>query len=121
SPAADVKPPRSGARHGRPLEIEETLGYVVTQAAAEGLAVPTVDTCYRRMRGLNRCMQRASGSPCWRCGAEGISQGMCSGSISYARGRDNSAVHRLTITDNWEAFRLTFTDNWRTLDDNSAI
>ena len=41
-----------------------------------GLAVPTVDTCYRLMRGLNRCMQRASGSPCWRCGAEGISQGM---------------------------------------------
>ena len=62
--------------HRRPLEIEETLGYVVTQAATMGLAVPTVDTCYRLMRGLNRCMQRASGSPCWRCGAEGISQGM---------------------------------------------
>src|SRR5215831_10752304 len=75
-PAADVKPPRSGARHGRPLEIEETFGYVVTQAATMGLAVPTVDTCYRLMRGLKRCMQRASGSPCWRCGTEGISQGM---------------------------------------------
>ena len=62
--------------HRRPLEIEETLGYVVTQAATMGLAVPTVDTCYRLMRGLNRCMQRARGSPCWRCGAEGISQGM---------------------------------------------
>ena len=62
--------------HRRPLEIEETLGYVVKQAATMGLAVPTVDTCYRLMRGLNRCMQRASGSPCWRCGAEGISQGM---------------------------------------------
>jgi 2-dehydropantoate 2-reductase len=47
--------------HGRPLEIEETLGYVVTQAATAGLAVPTVDTCYRLIRGLNRCMQRASG------------------------------------------------------------
>ena len=47
--------------HRRPLEIEETLGYVVTQAATMGLAVPTVDTCYRLMRGLNRCMQRASG------------------------------------------------------------
>ena len=47
--------------HGRPLEIEETVGYVVTQAATVGLAVPTVDTCYRLMRGLNRCMQRASG------------------------------------------------------------
>ena len=45
----------------------------------------------------------------------------CSGSISYARGRDNSAVHRLTITDNWQAFRRTCTDNRRTLDDNSAI
>jgi Ketopantoate reductase PanE/ApbA C terminal len=62
--------------HRRPLEIEETLGYVVTEAATMGLAVPTVDTCYRLMRGLNRCMQRARGSPCWRCGAEGISQGM---------------------------------------------
>ena len=61
--------------HRRPLEIEETLGYVVTQAATMGLATPTVDTCYRLMRGLNRCMRRASGSPCWRCGAEGISQG----------------------------------------------
>ena len=50
-----------------------------------------------------------------------ISPTTCSGSISYARGRDNSAVHRLTITDNWQAFRLTFTDNRRTLDDNSAI
>ena len=37
--------------HRRPLEIEETLGYVVTQAATMGLAVPTVDTCYRLMRG----------------------------------------------------------------------
>ena len=46
--------------HGRPLEIEETLGYVVTQAATVGLAVPTVDTCYRLIRGLNRCMQHAS-------------------------------------------------------------
>jgi 2-dehydropantoate 2-reductase len=46
--------------HGRPLEIEETLGYVVTQAATVGLAVPTVETCYYLIRGLNRCMRRVS-------------------------------------------------------------
>jgi len=45
----------------------------------------------------------------------------CSGLISYARGRDNSAVYWLTITDNWQAFRLTCTDNRRPLDDNSAL
>jgi 2-dehydropantoate 2-reductase len=47
--------------HGRPLEIEETLGYVVTQAITMGLAAPTVDTCYRLIRGLNRYTQRVSG------------------------------------------------------------
>ena len=46
---------------------------------------------------------------------------ICRGSISYARGRDNSAVHRRTCTANWQAFRRTCTANRRTLDDNSAI
>jgi 2-dehydropantoate 2-reductase len=46
---------------GRQLEIEETLEYVVTHATAAGLAVPTVDTCYRLIRGIDRCMLRASG------------------------------------------------------------
>jgi 2-dehydropantoate 2-reductase len=47
--------------HGRPLEIEETLGYVITNAAAAGLAVPTVDTCYRLIRGIDRCRKQADG------------------------------------------------------------
>jgi ketopantoate reductase len=46
---------------GRRLEVEETLGYVVVNAAAAGLAVPTVDTCYRLIRGINQSMQRVSG------------------------------------------------------------
>jgi 2-dehydropantoate 2-reductase len=46
---------------GRRLEVEETLGYVVANATTAGLAVPTVDTCYRLIRGINRCMQRVSG------------------------------------------------------------
>ena len=44
---------------GRRLEVEETLGYVVAHAATAGLAVPTVDTCYRLIRGINRYVQRA--------------------------------------------------------------
>ncbi|MBI2886794.1 MAG: 2-dehydropantoate 2-reductase [Chloroflexi bacterium] len=40
--------------HGRRLEVEETLGYVVAKAATAGLAVPTVDTCYRLILGINR-------------------------------------------------------------------
>ena len=46
---------------GRRLEVEETLGYVVAHAATAGLAVPTVDTCYRLISGINRCMQRVRG------------------------------------------------------------
>jgi 2-dehydropantoate 2-reductase len=46
---------------GRRLEVEETLGYAVANATTAGLAVPTVDTCYRLIRGINRCMQRVSG------------------------------------------------------------
>jgi 2-dehydropantoate 2-reductase len=39
---------------GRPLEVEETLGYVVQQATALGIAVPTVETAYRLICGINR-------------------------------------------------------------------
>jgi 2-dehydropantoate 2-reductase len=46
---------------GRQLEVEETLGYVVANAATAGLAVPTVDTCYRLISGINRCVGRGSG------------------------------------------------------------
>jgi 2-dehydropantoate 2-reductase len=46
---------------GRRLEVEETLGYVVAHAATAGLAVPTVDLCYRLLSGINRCMQRVRG------------------------------------------------------------
>jgi 2-dehydropantoate 2-reductase len=46
---------------GRRLEVEETLGYVVAHAATAGLAVPTVDTCYRLIRGINRYVQHVSG------------------------------------------------------------
>ncbi|HEY5869821.1 MAG TPA: ketopantoate reductase C-terminal domain-containing protein, partial [Candidatus Tectomicrobia bacterium] len=46
---------------GRRLEVEETLGYVVANAAQAGLAVPTVDTCYRLIHGINQSMQRVGG------------------------------------------------------------
>jgi ketopantoate reductase len=39
---------------GRRLEVEETLGYVVTKPDAQGVPVPTVETCYRLISGLNR-------------------------------------------------------------------
>ena len=39
---------------GRRLEVEETLGYVVTKAGEQGVPVPTVETCYRLISGLNR-------------------------------------------------------------------
>ena len=42
---------------GRRLEIEETLGYVVTRAREENIAVPTVETCYRLINGINRCLE----------------------------------------------------------------
>lgn len=41
---------------GRRLEVEETLGYVVTRAREECIAVPTVETCYRLINGINRSL-----------------------------------------------------------------
>ena len=42
---------------GRRLEVEETLGYAVAKAATAGLAVPTIDTCYRLISGINRFLR----------------------------------------------------------------
>jgi 2-dehydropantoate 2-reductase len=39
---------------GRRLEVEETLGYVVKKAGEEGVAVQTIETCYRLVSGINR-------------------------------------------------------------------
>jgi len=35
---------------GTHLEVEETLGYVLSKAAAEGVSAPTLETCYRLIR-----------------------------------------------------------------------
>ena len=42
-------------RGGR-LEVEETLGYVVAKATEEDITVPTVETCYRLINGINRSL-----------------------------------------------------------------
>ena len=39
---------------GKQFEVEETFGYTVAEAGKFGLSVPTVETCYRIMAGLNR-------------------------------------------------------------------
>ena len=39
---------------GKQFEVEETFGHVVQQAKAFGLAVPTIETCYGILAGLNR-------------------------------------------------------------------
>jgi 2-dehydropantoate 2-reductase len=41
---------------GRHLEVEETLGHLVATAAALGVAVPTVETAYRLIRGIDRTL-----------------------------------------------------------------
>ncbi len=42
---------------GRRLEVEETLGYAVRKGAALGIPLPTMDTCYRLIAGINRSLQ----------------------------------------------------------------
>lgn len=42
---------------GRRLEVEETLGYAVRQGAALAVPLPTMDTCYRLIAGINRWLQ----------------------------------------------------------------
>ncbi len=43
---------------GKPrLEVEETLGYAVRQAAGLGVPTPTLDTCYNLIGGINQYLQ----------------------------------------------------------------
>ena len=39
---------------GRRLEVEETLGYAVRKGAELGIPLPTMETCYRLIAGINR-------------------------------------------------------------------
>jgi 2-dehydropantoate 2-reductase len=39
---------------GRPLEVEETLGYAARKAAQMSLPLPLLSSCYALVRGLNR-------------------------------------------------------------------
>ncbi len=38
---------------GKPIEVEETLGYLVTKALEVGVAVPTLQTVYALLRGVD--------------------------------------------------------------------
>ena len=40
--------------NGKQLEIEVTLGYAVDEAYRRGLNIPTLDVCYRLIKGINR-------------------------------------------------------------------
>jgi len=42
---------------GRRLEVEETLGYAVRKGAELGIPLPTMETCYRLIAGINRIRQ----------------------------------------------------------------
>jgi 2-dehydropantoate 2-reductase len=42
---------------GRRLEVEETLGYAVRKGEELGIPLPTMDTCYRLIAGINRSLQ----------------------------------------------------------------
>jgi 2-dehydropantoate 2-reductase len=42
---------------GRRLEVEEILGYAVQHGEALGIPLPTVETCYRLLAGVNRYLQ----------------------------------------------------------------
>jgi 2-dehydropantoate 2-reductase len=42
---------------GRRLEVEETLGYAVRKGAELDVPLPTVETCYRLLAGINRHLQ----------------------------------------------------------------
>jgi 2-dehydropantoate 2-reductase len=45
------------AEQGKPLEVEEVLGYAVRQAAELGVPTPTLDTCYKLIAGINSYLQ----------------------------------------------------------------
>lgn len=42
---------------GQRLEVEETLGYAVSKAREEHVQVPTLETCYHLISGINRMLQ----------------------------------------------------------------
>ena len=42
---------------GRRMEVEETFGYAVRQGAALGIPMPTMDTCYKLIAGINDYLQ----------------------------------------------------------------
>lgn len=42
---------------GRRLKVAETLGYAVRKGAELGISLPTIDTCYRLIVGINRSLQ----------------------------------------------------------------
>jgi 2-dehydropantoate 2-reductase len=46
---------------GRRFEVEETLGHAVRQASTLDVPVPTIDTCYRLLAGIDRHLR--SGPP----------------------------------------------------------
>ena len=43
--------------HGRRMEIEEIMGFAVRKAGQAGLQLPTVETCYRMVAGLDRALR----------------------------------------------------------------
>ena len=47
----------SDLERGRRLEVEETLEYAVRKGAELGISLPTMDTCYRLIAGINRPLQ----------------------------------------------------------------
>lgn len=42
------------ADRGKRIEVEETFGYLLEQAGEHGLAMPSVETCYRILAAVNR-------------------------------------------------------------------
>lgn len=47
--------------HGRRLEIDEIMGYATRKAAEQGMTLPTVETCYRLVAGLDQVLRRQRG------------------------------------------------------------
>lgn len=48
---------------GKRLEVEETLGYVMKKAAEKGVPVPTFDTCYRMISGIDHTISGQLADP----------------------------------------------------------
>src|SRR5262249_33436456 len=42
---------------GRRLEVEETLGYAVRKRAELGIPLPTMETCYRLIAGIDQSIR----------------------------------------------------------------